>query len=79
MANGTYVETEEGEKTIFGYSCKFNEGVGCHILKRHCESCGWNPEVARERLFQICSAKGIIIPESVLASMYDCIPTRTEV
>ena len=69
MANGKYIETEEGENTIFGYSCQFNEGVGCHPNKHHCESCGWNPEVARERLLQICFDMGIDIPESVLASM----------
>lgn len=69
MANGTYIETEEGEKTHFAYNCQFNEGVGCHPDKHHCESCGWNPEVALERLVRICSEKGIIIPYKILASM----------
>lgn len=66
---GKYIEVEEGENTIFGYSCQFNEGVSCHPNKHHCQSCGWNPEVARERLLQICFEKGITIPESVLDSM----------
>ena len=66
---GKIIETEEGEKHFFGYSCPYNEGVGCHPNKHHCESCGWNPEVARERLLQVCFEKGITIPDSVLASM----------
>ena len=64
---GKYIETEEGENAIFGYCCQYNEGVGCHPNKHHCHACGWNPEVARERLLQICFDMGIDIPESVLA------------
>ena len=63
------IETEEGKKTYFGYSCKFNEGVSCHPDKHNCDSCGWNPEVARERLLQICFDKGITIPDEILDSM----------
>ena len=66
---GKYIETEEGENTIFGYSCKFNEGVSCHPIGRKCGTCGWNPEVARERLLQICFVKGITIPDEVLDRM----------
>lgn len=66
---GKYVEVEEGENTIFGYCCQFNEGVSCHPSKHNCGSCGWNPEAARERLLQICFDKGIDIPESILVSM----------
>lgn len=69
MVNGKTIETEEGEKVFYAYSCKFNEGVGCQPLNRHCENCGWNPEVARERLLQICFDKGITIPDSILDSM----------
>ena len=28
--------------------CVFNEGVAC--WDRKCESCGWNPEVAKKRM-----------------------------
>ena len=31
--------------------CPFNEGVGCTRQERH--RCGWNPEVAAERLRRI--------------------------
>ena len=62
MATGTYIETEEGERTIFGYSCQFNDGVGCHPKKHHCETCGWNPEVAKARLEKICNDLGISPP-----------------
>ena len=66
---GNIIETEDGEKHVFHYSCPHNEGVSCHPDKHNCEHCGWTPEVARERLLQICFEKGIDIPESVLASM----------
>ncbi len=32
--------------------CKMNKGVQCD-KKDHCESCGWNPAVAEERLDKI--------------------------
>lgn len=63
---GKYIEIEKEENTIFRYSCKYNEGVGCHPNKHHCNTCGWNPAVARERLLKICFDMGIDIPESVL-------------
>lgn len=66
---GNYIETEEGEKALFSYCCQFNEGVSCHPDKHNCEKCGWNPEVARERLLQICFDKGITIPDEILDSM----------
>lgn len=64
--SGKIVETEEGEKTYFGYSCPHNEGVSCNPNKHHCESCGWNPEVAKERLCRICFDLGIDVPEGCL-------------
>ena len=66
MVTGKFIETEEGEKTVFGYSCQFNDGVGCHPKKHHCESCGWNPEVAKERLARICFEMGVDVPEGYL-------------
>ena len=35
--------------------CPFNEGVGC--TREECHRCGWNPEVAAERLARITGAK----------------------
>lgn len=67
--NGSLIRTEDGTGTYYKNSCKYNEGVDCGPLHRRCEKCGWNPEVARERLLQICFDKGITIPESVLESM----------
>ena len=70
MANtGTLIKADDGTGAYFKNSCKFNEGVDCSPLGRKCESCGWNPDVARERLLQICFEKGITIPESILVSM----------
>lgn len=66
MATGVYVKTEEGENAVFGYCCKYNEGVGCHPMKRQCGNCGWNPEVAKERLARICFELGIDVPEGYL-------------
>lgn len=66
---GKIIKTEEGENHVFGYCCKFNEGVSCHPIGRKCCTCGWNPEVAQERLLQICFDMGITIPDSVLDSM----------
>lgn len=63
---GKYIETDEGEKTVFVYSCTYNEGVGCHPSKHHCENCGWNPAVAKERLLQICFDLGVDVPEEYL-------------
>lgn len=66
MTQGKKIETEDGEKYLFTHSCQFNEGVGCQPDKRYCERCGWNPEVALERLMRICSEKGIRIPYKIL-------------
>lgn len=34
-----------------GLPCVFNEGVAC--CERKCESCGWNPEVAKKRMEEL--------------------------
>lgn len=31
-------------------SCKFNGAVRCYPFERHCDRCGWCPEVAERRL-----------------------------
>lgn len=33
--------------------CSFNKEVLCRPNKRHCSTCGWNPEVAKSRLEKI--------------------------
>ena len=30
--------------------CKYNGGVDCEPKNRHCEACGWKPEVAERRM-----------------------------
>ena len=63
---GKYIEVEEGESTIFGYSCKHNEGVSCPPLQRPCGSCGWNPVVANKRLEEYCRKNHIPYPLPVI-------------
>lgn len=43
-------------------TCPHNEGVPCSIIGRHCEKCGWNPEVAEARLEKFCNENGIPYP-----------------
>ena len=45
-------------------ACPYNDGVVCESvdrygneIPRYCEACGWNPDVARERLEQIAEAR----------------------
>ena len=56
------INSEETESTYFRYSCTYNEGVVCHPTVRPCETCGWNPEVARARLEEFCKEMGIAVP-----------------
>ena len=56
------IETGEGDSVYFKYSCIVNEGVSCHPYNRNCDTCGWNPRVARERLEKFCREHGIEIP-----------------
>ena len=43
-------------------TCPHNEGVPCSIIGRHCEKCGWNPEVAEARIEKFCNEHGIPYP-----------------
>lgn len=43
------------ESDEFLPSCKFNRGVIC-MEQETCEKCGWNPEVAEERLWKYVDA-----------------------
>lgn len=43
--------------------CPHNPAVGCYPHQKHCESCGWNPDVAKARLEAFCKKHGITLPE----------------
>lgn len=63
MANtGALIRADDGSATYYKNSCKFNEGVDCSPIHRHCERCGWNPAVAQARLKKICNEKGLTMP-----------------
>lgn len=34
-------------------ACPHQQSVYCHPSEKHCDSCGWNPVVARRRLRRI--------------------------
>lgn len=62
--NGTVNHTTSNRAT----SCRFTEGVRCsnydshgRRIGRNCETCGHNPEVAKERLEKYCKKHGITI------------------
>ena len=59
--NGALIRTEDGTSTFYKHSCKFNEGVDCSPFNRHCERCGWNPELAKARLEKFCNKRGIVL------------------
>lgn len=46
------VELREEEATMSGtkIKCPFRDNVFCYPSQKHCESCGWNPVVAKQRL-----------------------------
>lgn len=46
------VDPREEEETMSGtkIKCPFRDNVSCYPSQKHCESCGWNPVVAKERL-----------------------------
>ena len=51
--------------TVHIPDCEYNRSIGCSLVDRKCEKCGWNPEVdavrrekTRERL-----AKEALVPE----------------
>lgn len=63
MANtGSLIRTEDGTTAYFKNSCKFNEGVDCSPVGRHCEKFGWNPAIAQARLEKFCKERGIPVP-----------------
>lgn len=41
-----------------------NETIECLPKGRNCATCGWNPEVAKERLEKFCAERGIKLPGS---------------
>ena len=41
-----------------------NEAVVCLPEERHCTACGWNPEVAKDRLEKFCAERDIKLPGS---------------
>lgn len=61
---GKIIETDDGETTLYKYSCKYNEGVGCAPVGRNCEKCGWNPKVSKARLEKFCKEHRIAVPQS---------------
>ena len=42
--------------------CPINESLQCPPKNRNCETCGWNPKVAKARLEKICKEMGISLP-----------------
>lgn len=40
-------------------SCPYNEGIGCMPHEMRCNTCGWNPKVAKERLNKVYEEKNI--------------------
>ena len=60
--SGKIVENAEGNAAYYMYACCHNDGVSCHPKNRHCETCGWDPTVAKDRLENICHQLGIQLP-----------------
>ena len=42
--------------------CPHLREVTCSPKTRNCDTCGWNPRVAKARLINICRAHGIEYP-----------------
>ena len=64
----SWEENEKDDQTE--HACKFNFGVTCtlrdshgRIIDRNCDTCGWNPDVAQERLAAFCKKYGIQLPK----------------
>lgn len=53
---------QEQEEQGWFPTCKHTDGVVCAILNRKCKECGWDPDVAKKRLEDICSKLGIQYP-----------------
>lgn len=43
--------------------CPHNDAVGCFPSQRNCNRCGWNPDVAKERLEKFCKKHGVTMPK----------------
>lgn len=44
--------------------CPYNDAAGCFPSKKHCDSCGWNPDVSKARLEKFCKEHHITVPRS---------------
>lgn len=44
-------------------TCPQNDWVVCYPWECQCETCGWNPKVAKERLEKICKERDCLVPE----------------
>lgn len=42
--------------------CPHNLGIRCLTKNRNCGACGWDPNVAEERLIRFCRARGVQCP-----------------
>ena len=57
--------------------CRYNCGIDCPEADRHCETCGWQPEVNQKRLNAMRS--GQPIPPSTLPTRDPAVPARRPV
>lgn len=51
-----FAEAENNPPKETGGVCLFNHGVMCDIAK-DCDTCGWNPTVAKKRLARLREAR----------------------
>lgn len=40
-------------------ACQHNVGVDCSLQQKRCDTCGWNPAVAKKRLAKYYADNGI--------------------
>ena len=53
------------DQTVYEHTyipCPHNGGVQCRPQERNCKNCGWDPDVAQNRLEKICKKLGIALP-----------------
>ena len=50
------------EKKDNAPACQHNVGVDCSLQQKRCDTCGWNPAVAKKRLVKYCADKHIPVP-----------------
>ena len=60
---GMGVRSMKDKKKAEAPKCQYNIGVECRLRERPCESCGWNPAVAKERLDRFYTDHGIVAPD----------------